>query len=116
MAMFRDKVVVVTGASEGIGRALCLELAPQRPKLVLAARNELRLHEAAGRCRELGAQTLIVPTLYLPPEKSRCTGEERKTKRREIARTREQLAAVARLCGDAPMVKARRLDRPDGER
>lgn len=46
MAMFRDKVVVVTGASEGIGRALCLELAPQRPKLVLAARNELRLHEA----------------------------------------------------------------------
>lgn len=60
--MFQNKVVVVTGASEGIGRALCLELAPQRPKLVLAARNEVRLHEAAGQCRELGAETLVVPT------------------------------------------------------
>ncbi len=38
MAIFQDKVVVVTGASEDIGRALSLELAPpQRSKLVLAA-------------------------------------------------------------------------------
>ena len=62
MAMFQDKVVVVTGASEGIGRALCLELAPQRPKLVLAARNEARLHEAAEQCQDVGAQVLVVPT------------------------------------------------------
>jgi len=62
MSMFQDKVVVVTGASEGIGRALCLELAPQRPKLVLAARNETRLHELAEQCQEVGAQTLVVPT------------------------------------------------------
>ena len=62
MPMLQDKVVVVTGASEGIGRALCLELAPQRPKLVLAARNEVRLNEAAEQCRDVGAQTLVVPT------------------------------------------------------
>jgi FlaA1/EpsC-like NDP-sugar epimerase len=36
MDTFQDKVIIVTGASEGIGRALCLALAPQKPKLVLS--------------------------------------------------------------------------------
>ncbi len=39
MAVYAGKVVIVTGASQGIGRALSLELAPQRPRLVLAARD-----------------------------------------------------------------------------
>jgi NAD(P)-dependent dehydrogenase (short-subunit alcohol dehydrogenase family) len=43
MPHFKDKVIVVTGASEGIGRALCLALAHQKPRLVVAARNESRL-------------------------------------------------------------------------
>lgn len=43
--VFQDSVIVITGASEGIGRALCHALAPQGPKLVLAARNEERLLE-----------------------------------------------------------------------
>ena len=34
---YEGRTVVVTGASVGIGRALCRALAPQRPKLVLAA-------------------------------------------------------------------------------
>lgn len=62
MAKFADKVIVVTGASEGIGRALCLALAPQRPRLVLAARNAERLASLAAACEELGAQTRCVPT------------------------------------------------------
>jgi short-subunit dehydrogenase len=45
MSIFQDKVIIVTGASEGIGRALSLALAPQKPKLVLAARNENRLEK-----------------------------------------------------------------------
>jgi short-subunit dehydrogenase len=61
MAVFAGKVVVVTGASAGIGRALCLELARQRPRLVLAARDEARLGETAGACRGLGAEALVVP-------------------------------------------------------
>ncbi|HLA78281.1 MAG TPA: SDR family oxidoreductase [Vicinamibacteria bacterium] len=59
---FQNKVVVVTGASAGIGRALCLALAPQRPRLVLAARDKDRLQEVADACRGLGAETLVVPT------------------------------------------------------
>ena len=45
MAIFQKKVIVVTGASEGIGRSLCLALATQKPKLVLAARNQNRLNQ-----------------------------------------------------------------------
>ena len=62
MAVFTGKVVVVTGASEGIGRALCRALAPQGPRLVLAARNEDRLKELAAEVERLGAQALVVPT------------------------------------------------------
>jgi NAD(P)-dependent dehydrogenase (short-subunit alcohol dehydrogenase family) len=61
MSEFADNVVVVTGASEGIGRALCEALAPQRPKLVLAARNAERLESLAAACRAAGAETLVVP-------------------------------------------------------
>ncbi len=62
MAVFEDRVIIVTGASEGIGRALCLALAPQKTKLVLAARNESRLLGLAEDCRRAGADALVVPT------------------------------------------------------
>ena len=42
MSVFAGKVIVLTGASEGIGRAFALALAGQRPKLVLAARSRDR--------------------------------------------------------------------------
>jgi short-subunit dehydrogenase len=61
MSGFAGNVVVVTGASEGIGRALCLALAPQRPKLVLSARNAARLESLAAACHAAGAETLVVP-------------------------------------------------------
>ena len=60
MPPFAGKAVVVTGASSGIGRALCLELARQRPRLVLAARDGVRLEEVALGCQKLGAETLVV--------------------------------------------------------
>jgi len=62
MAVFEGQTVVVTGASSGIGKALCLALARQRPKLVLAARDETALEQVAGACRQAGAETLVVPT------------------------------------------------------
>ena len=62
MGAFTDLVIVITGASEGIGRALALALAPQRPKLVLAARDRTRLDELAQQARALGADVLVAPT------------------------------------------------------
>jgi short-subunit dehydrogenase len=62
MAAYAGKVVVVTGASQGIGKALCREVAAQGPKLVLAARDAAALEGVAAQCRTRGAETLVVPT------------------------------------------------------
>jgi len=53
-------VVVVTGASSGIGRATALKLAGSRADLVLAARSATSLEEVANECRALGAEVLPV--------------------------------------------------------
>ena len=62
MAVYRGKTIVLTGASQGIGRALALGLAEQRPRLVLAARDKAALHTVADECRAKGADVLVVPT------------------------------------------------------
>ena len=62
MTIFAEKVIIVTGASEGIGRALCLALADQKPKLVLAARNRDRLNQLKEEVESKGAKALVVPT------------------------------------------------------
>lgn len=46
----KDKVVVITGASRGIGQALTLLLAGRGASLVLVARNEEALREVAANC------------------------------------------------------------------
>lgn len=57
---FTQRVILLTGASEGIGRALALALAPERPLLVLVARNGERLASLAAECRAAGAGTLVI--------------------------------------------------------
>jgi short-subunit dehydrogenase len=57
-----EQVVVITGASSGIGRATALEFARAKTKLVLASRNEAALNSIAAECEHVGSQTLVVPT------------------------------------------------------
>lgn len=54
--------IVLTGASEGIGRALALELAGRGARLALAARDRGRLESLASECRERGSEALAIPT------------------------------------------------------
>lgn len=61
-AAFHGQVVVITGASAGIGRSLALQLADEGAKVVLAARRVDRLEQVAAECRERGGEALAVRT------------------------------------------------------
>lgn len=100
MAAFTDQVIVITGASEGIGRALCLALAPQGPRLVLASRNAERLESLAEELRALGAESLVVPTDVT--DESAC--------RRLVERTIEQWDRLDVLVCNAGGTMWSRLD------
>ena len=56
----QGKVVVITGASKGIGAELAWQLAARGAKLVLAARNLEELERVAKGCRERGGEAITV--------------------------------------------------------
>jgi short-subunit dehydrogenase len=61
-SIFKDKVVVITGASSGIGRELAYQFAEQGARLSLAARDKERLTTAAGECEARGGRAIAVVT------------------------------------------------------
>ncbi len=59
---FQKKVVVITGASSGIGRASALEFATQGARVVLAARRRNKLLELEEQIRNIGGEAISVIT------------------------------------------------------
>lgn len=60
-ALHQSKVVVVTGASSGVGRALARAFGARECKVALIARNEQALNATAAEVREAGSEALVLP-------------------------------------------------------
>lgn len=56
----KDKVVIITGASSGIGKSLALKFGKMGSKVVLAARNAENLEIVNAELKNHGVETLIV--------------------------------------------------------
>jgi len=103
-APFCESVVVITGASSGIGRELARQLADQGARLVLAARNAGRLEQVAAECRGRGGRALAVPTDV--SVEGQC--------RDLIALAVSEYGRLDMLINDAGIAQTARLDRlPD---
>jgi short-subunit dehydrogenase len=90
-AGFRENVVIVTGASRGIGREMALQLAGQGAWLALAAREADALEALAAECRQRGGRVLAVPTDV--GDEAQCA--------RLIARTVETYGRIDTLINNA---------------
>jgi NAD(P)-dependent dehydrogenase (short-subunit alcohol dehydrogenase family) len=65
---YKDKVIVITGASGGVGRATAHEFAKQGAKIALLARGIEGLEGAKLEVEALGGTALIIPTDVSDPE------------------------------------------------
>jgi 2-hydroxycyclohexanecarboxyl-CoA dehydrogenase len=59
---FRDRTVLVTGASRGIGRSIALRFAEEGARIALVSRTVAELLQTASLVDELGARTIAIPT------------------------------------------------------
>ncbi len=59
---FNGKIAIVTGASEGIGKAIALEFAIRGAKVVLASRNINKLEQVKARIENNGGTAISVQT------------------------------------------------------
>ena len=72
----KPAVAIVTGASQGIGRATALRLAKDFPNLALAARNGEALEQTAALLKKAGAEPLALPLDLREPAAAKSLVDE----------------------------------------
>jgi short-subunit dehydrogenase len=97
---FRERAVIVTGASSGIGRALALRLADEGAWLALAARDARRLDALAVECEQRGGRATAMPTDV--SDEDQC--------RRLIERTKDEYGRIDVVVNNAGMTVVARLE------
>jgi short-subunit dehydrogenase len=75
----RPEVVVVTGTSGGVGRAVAHAFAKRGAHLALLARGERGLHDARSEVEELGGKAIVIPTDVADSEQVEAAAERAET-------------------------------------
>ena len=70
----KDQVIIVTGASQGIGRSIALACAGEGARVVVAARNATKLDGVVGAISSEGGDALSVPADLCVVDYGRCVG------------------------------------------
>src|ERR1044072_4196955 len=73
---WKEKVVLITGASSGIGRALALELGRRGARVGLTARRSEELLRLSEEIERAGGEALAVPADVRDPEAMKGVAEK----------------------------------------
>ncbi len=98
-----SSVVLITGASSGIGKSIALQLAERGCRLALAARGRDGLTSVAEACQAQGAEVLVVSTDVSDEEQCRAF----------VAQSAERFGKVDALVNNAGISMWARLDELD---
>ena len=74
-----EQVIVLTGASSGIGLATARAAAERGARLVLVARNEAALEELAGEIKAKGGEAIAVAADVAKPRRSASASPTRRS-------------------------------------
>lgn len=97
-------VVLITGSSSGVGKALAFEYARRGAKLVITARREPLLQDVAKTCRSLGAESVLV-----------IPGDVRQIGAQLVAATKERFGKLDLLVLNHAWIEMRLFSEDDNE-
>jgi len=97
---FRDKAVLITGGSRGLGLVLARELAQEGARLALCARDEADLEHARGDLEARGAQVVTVP----------CDVTDREKVRQMVRSVRDRFGPIDVLINNAGTIQVGPLE------